>query len=114
MTAIVKFFLAAGPCVPLRLQLTLASVTSMIRKIAIFCIRFSSLGLYKLSVVSLESIIERMRRRHHPRFIGDAHREDANALIVGQDQRTGTLGYIKGIRKKVRVHVGLGTAVRGM
>src|SRR5207247_10635213 len=50
---------------------------------------------------------------YHPGLIGDRNCQNANAIIVGQRQRSRTPRHVEGVSKQIRVCVWLGTAVGG-
>src|SRR6266446_2276909 len=54
-----------------------------------------------------------MGRSYHPRLVGDGYRQDADAIVVGECQRSGAGGYVEGVGKKIGVCVRLGAAVGG-
>src|SRR5437879_11511000 len=64
-------------------------------------------------LVSLERVVERMGRSYHPGLIGDCYCQDANAIVVGQRQRSRTPRYVERVSKQVGICVRFGAAVGG-
>src|SRR5437868_1861303 len=50
---------------------------------------------------------------YYPRLISDRYCQDADAIVVGEGQRSGAGGHIERVRKKIRVSIWLGAAVGG-